>query len=179
MATPHNPFNPKASQAEEPHRVVTLVEAPPREQVKALIDMWASEGVDALMEGMKAFTANIETMAVSLDTSASEHADKEQAYQAASLGKQLEAAGKSLYTAGRMKLWELVAHTPGSYKAGVWGQFVFRRPRPFRATNLHKLETEYPEAYRAVVSVRNPKPGAVGALYLKPVSIGKDEPQWS
>lgn len=173
MATPHNPFKLKASQAEEPHRVVTLVEAPPREQVKALIDMWASEGVDALMEGMKAFTTNIETLAVSLDTSASEHADKERAYQAASLGKQLEAAGKSLYTAGRMKLWELVAHTPGSYKAGR-GQFVFRRPRPFRATNLHKLETEYPEAYRAVVSVRNPKPGAVGALYLKPVSIGKD-----
>lgn len=45
MATPHNP---KASQAEEPHRVVTLVEAPPREQVKTLIDMWAGEGVGAL-----------------------------------------------------------------------------------------------------------------------------------
>lgn len=122
MTTPRNPFKLKASQAEEPHRIVTLVEAPPREQVKALIDMWANEGVDALLEGMEAFTANIETMAVRLDTSASEHADKERAYRAASLGKQLE-------------------------------------------------------AHRAVVSARNPKPGAVGALYLKPVSIGKDEPQ--
>lgn len=157
MTTPHHPFT---------YEAVTVIDAPPRKQVEALIDLWAGEGVDALMEGMEAFTANIETMAVSLDTSASGHVDKGWVCRMASLGKRLKAASNSLYVASRGKLWAMVGGHAGSYEAEGYGAFSFKRPRSCRVTNFKKLEKEYPEAYRAVVSVRNPGPGSAGALYL-------------
>lgn len=51
--------------------------------------------------------------------------------------------------------------TPGGAK------FAFARPSSRRSTNYKLLESDFPDAYNAAVSTKEPAPDAVGSLTLK------------
>lgn len=66
------------------------------------------------------------------------------------------------YAEIRSRLWDAVGRKVGKLGGGA----SFRKLTAKRRTDLKRLESEFPEAYQATVTLTEPDPDAPGALYL-------------
>ncbi|UZT28746.1 hypothetical protein [Nocardia phage NS-I] len=66
------------------------------------------------------------------------------------------------YAEIRSRLWDAVGRKVGKIPGGA----SFRKLTAKRRTDLKRLESEFPEAYQATVTLTEPDPDAPGALYL-------------
>lgn len=175
---PPNPFDPaeiaayKASREESspavspdtPRPVVQLVDADVETQAQAVLDQWASLGLGQFTAALEVIADNLENMAGEMK-SHPDHVSTTAAYQAATLGKALERAGKSLYNVARPLLWERAEREYGDHTTPEGDKFTFKAAtRVRRTTDLPKLRAQFPEAYAAVVSEIIPDPDAPGTL---------------
>lgn len=146
----------------QPGGATAATALPPADQARAVMDMWANDGLETFLEAMAAVSAYLEDMASGVAT-----ADLDQAVQAAKTGKIVDNAGKALYNAGRQRLWHSVGVT-GKLTTPGGTTFEFRKPPAMtRSVSYKRLQADFPEAYSACVTEKKTPADAPARLYLK------------
>lgn len=141
----------------------------PAAEAATMLSYWAEQGPEVYAEAVGALIDGITSTAADELTAADEPSrlDPDAVLTSTRLGKSIEAAGKKLYAAGRVALWQVAGRSPGRRTTPGGGKYTFKAPLLTRTrVDSTRLKAEYPDVYAAVATTTTASPDTPGTLYL-------------
>lgn len=139
------------------------------QEVSLMMDRWGARGVPAFLEAMTLISAAVENMGAGLSNAMDEgtEVDVDTLYMAAQVGKTMEGAGKTVYTAARNGLWAHLGRQPGEMTTPEGRKFKMLANTPIsRSIKYAEFKKAYPVVYASVVTEKATDPSKAGRLYL-------------
>lgn len=140
----------------------------PTDEAVEMISYWKARGPEVYAEAVGALIDAITTTADELKAEGEPpRLDPDAVLTTTRLGKTIEAAGKKLYAAGRVALWQVAGRSPGRRTTPGGGKYTFKAPLLTRTrVDSKRLKAEYPDVYAAVAKTTTAPADTPGTLYL-------------